>query len=139
MTVDVALQVRGMCQAVLLGGALGVVYDLMRVARRCVPLRWLEVVLDLVFWLIATAALFVFSHCAWGGEVRLYGALFCLMGGGAYFFGVSPCVLPPVMAFLGFLRRVLGVLSRPLRYLLCLFRRIEKFAKTSFLSGKNGV
>ncbi len=139
MRVDLALPVRGMCQAVLLGGGLGLLYDGMRLVRRCLPLRWVEWVLDLTFWLCATAALFLFSHSAWGGEVRLYGAIFCLLGGAVWFWGISPAVLPPAMAVIRFFRRVLGIFTRPARRLVRLFKRIGKFAKTSFHSGKNGV
>jgi len=139
VTVDLALQMRGMCQAVLLGGCLGLFYDGLRLARRCLPFRWVEWVLDLGFWLCATLALFLFSHSAWGGEVRLYGAVFCLLGSGAYFWGVSPVLLPPALGFLRFLRRLLGIFTRPARRLAGLFKRIGKFAKTSFHSGKKGV
>ena len=139
MTVDIALQVRGMCQAVLLGGCLGLVYDALRLARRCLPFRWVEWTLDLGFWLWATLALFLFSHRAWGGEIRLYGALFCLMGGGVYFWGISPVILPPVMGILRFFRRLLGIFTRPARWLWELFKRFGKFAKTSFHSGEKGV
>ena len=93
MSTDIALQIQGLCRAVLLGGTLGVVYDLMRIVRRRCPHPILGSVLDFLFWLGATAALFCFSHDAWEGQVRLYGALFCLLGGCAYFWGVSPFVM----------------------------------------------
>ena len=127
-----ALQVQGMCRAVLLGGSLGFLYDALRLTRQCLPWRWVEWVLDLGFWLWATAALFSFSHAVWGGQVRLYGAVFCALGSGVYFWGISPVVL-------AFFRRLLGILTRPARGAAKLFQRIGKFAKTSFLSGENKV
>ena len=99
----------------------------------------MEWVLDLGFWLWATLALFMFSHRAWGGEIRLYGALFCLVGGGVYFWGISPVILPPAMGILRFSRRLLGIFTRPARWLWDLFKRFGKFAKTSFHSGEKGV
>ena len=139
MTTDVALQVQSLCRAVLLGGALGVVYDLMRVIRRRCPRPLLGGALDLLFWLGATAALFRFSHDAWNGQVRLYGALFCLLGGCAYFWGISPLVVALGMALAGLLRRFLGILAVPVRVLGRIFKRFGKILKNTFLSKKNGV
>ena len=93
MTVDVAQQGRALCQALLLGGAMGVVYDLFRVLRVRVKAPLLGPLLDLLFWLAAVAALFLWSQDAWGGRVRVYGAVFCLTGGGLYFWAVSPWLL----------------------------------------------
>ena len=71
MTVDVVQQGRALCQALLLGGAMGVVYDLFRILRVRVKVPLLGPLLDLLFWLAATAALFLWSQSAWGGQVRL--------------------------------------------------------------------
>jgi len=139
MTVDIARQLQGLCQAVLLGGALGVVYDLMRVVRRRIPLPFLGGTLDFLFWVGATAALFLFSRQAWYGQIRMYGALFCMLGGGAYFWGISPAVLKLTFLMADLTAKILGILTLPVRGLARLFKRFEKFAKTSFLSGKNGV
>ena len=139
MTVDIARQLQGLCRAVLLGGALGVLYDLMRIVRRRVPVPLLGAVLDFLFWAAAVTALFLFSHESWNGQIRLYGALFCMLGGAAYFWGISP----PVMGFLFLLTdlaaRILGILTSPVRILGRVFKRFGKFAKTSFLSRINGV
>ncbi|MDE6956256.1 MAG: spore cortex biosynthesis protein YabQ, partial [Oscillospiraceae bacterium] len=70
MTVDTAQQLRALCQALLLGGAFGVTYDLFRILRVRVRLPLLGQVLDLLFWLGATAALFLWSQWAWGGQIR---------------------------------------------------------------------
>lgn len=132
MTVDIAAQVRALCQAILLGGALGVVYDLMRLVRRRVRLGWLSGTLDFLFWVLATAALFLFSHGAWNGRVRLYGAVFCLIGGAVYFWGLSPQVLAVAGALADLLLRIFGILTLPLRLLGRVFRRFEKIAKNIF-------
>ena len=139
MTTDIARQLQGLCRAVLLGGSLGILYDLMRVVRRRIQLRWLEILLDLLFWAAATVALFLFSHDAWDGQVRLYGAMFCLLGGAAYFWGISPLVLPALLGLTALAGKVLGILTFPCRTLGRVFKRFGKFAKTSFLSRKNGV
>ena len=48
MTVDTLQQGRALCQALLLGGGMGVVYDLFRILRVRVKLRFLGPVLDLL-------------------------------------------------------------------------------------------
>ena len=114
MTVDVAQQGRALCQALLLGGAMGVTYDLFRILRVRVKLPLLGPMLDLLFWLGATAALFIWSHDAWGGQVRLYGAAFCLAGGALYFWAISPWLLK--LGYLGadLATAFLGILTFPL-------------------------
>ena len=49
MTVDTLQQGRALCQALLLGGAMGVVYDLFRILRVRVKLPLLGPALDLLF------------------------------------------------------------------------------------------
>ena len=139
MTPDIAQQLQGLCRAVLLGGGLGVLYDLMRIIRRRLPLPLLAGALDLLFWITATAALFLFSHETWNGQVRLYGAAFCLLGAAVYFRGISPLVMGLLFLLTGVAGRLLGILTFPGRVLGRVFKRFGKFAKTSFLSRKNGV
>jgi tryptophan-rich sensory protein len=134
MTVDVAQQGRALCQALLLGGAMGVVYDLFRILRVRVKVRLLGPLLDLLFWLAATAALFVWSQSAWGGQVRLYGAAFCLAGGALYFWALSPFFLR--LGYLGadLAAALLGILTFPLGAAEALLKKIRKIVKNVFLS-----
>ena len=66
MTVDVAAQGAALVQAVLLGLAAGVLYDLFRILRVRVRLPLLGPALDLLFWLTLTVTLFLWSQWAWG-------------------------------------------------------------------------
>ena len=70
MTVDVAAQGAALVQAVLLGLAAGVLYDLFRILRVRVRLPLLGPALDLLFWLTLTVTLFLWSQWAWGAPVR---------------------------------------------------------------------
>ena len=90
MTVDVAAQGAALVQAVLLGLAAGVLYDLFRILRVRVRLPLLGPALDLLFWLTLTVTLFLWSQWAWGGPVRLYGAAFLFLGGGGLLRAVQP-------------------------------------------------
>ena len=132
MSADLVRQGQAVCQAVLLGGLLGVIYDLMRVLRRRVPLPGLGGALDFLFWVLATSGLFLFSQQAWDGQVRLYGAAFCFLGGTAYFWGLSPHFLRLAFALADILRLFLGILTFPARLLLRLFKRFGKIAKNIF-------
>ena len=132
MSPDIARQLQGLCQAVLLGGAMGLVYDGMRVLRRSFSRAPVDAALDLLFWILATAALFRFSQRAWAGQIRLYGAVFCMLGGAAYFWGVSPLLLPPALLLARIVRKFLGLLSLPARLAARLFKRFEKNAKYIF-------
>ena len=136
---SVTQQLRGLCQALLLGGGLGLLYDGMRVFRRCLPLRWVGCALDLLFWLLTAVGLFAFSCRAWDGQIRLYGAMFCFLGGSVYFWGISPVVVGIFGWIAKVVGRILGILTAPAGLLLKLFKRIGKFVKTSFLSEKKGV
>lgn len=121
-----------LCRAILLGGSLGVVYDLMRVARRRLRLPGVGGVLDFSFWVLATAALFLFSQQAWAGRVRLYGAAFCFLGGTAYFWGLSPFFLKFLLALADMLALILGILFLPTRILGRILKRIGKNVKYPF-------
>lgn len=136
MTVQTGQQLQALCQAILLGGAFGIIYDGMRVIRRCFPRKWLEVLLDLAFWLGGTGVLFVWSQSAWDGQIRWYGPLFCMVGGGCYFWGLSSWMF----GLLWRLAKLIGlgwrILCWPLGQSWKLFK---KFPKPSFLSGKNKV
>lgn len=136
MTVQTSQQLQALCQAILLGGCLGAVYDGMRVVRCRLPLRWLEGVLDFLFWVGSTGVLFLWSQSAWGGQIRWYGPLFCMVGGVFYFWGLSPLVLT-----LGYrLADLAGLVWRMVCWPVRLGRKVfKKFPKPPFLSGKNRV
>ena len=98
MTVDIAAQQAALLQAAVLGLAAGLLYDLFRILRCRVRLPLLGPALDLLFWLVLTGVLFLWSQWAWGGPVRLYGVVFLFLGGVIYFRLFSRWML-----FLGYL------------------------------------
>ena len=133
MTVDVAQQGAALGQALLLGTALGVLYDLFRILRVRVRLPLLGPLLDLLFWIGATLALFLWSQEAWGGEIRLYGALFCLTGGVVYFWLFSRWLLWLGYRLADLITLLLGILTLPMALLLSLLKKIRKIIKNTFL------
>ena len=135
MTAEFFAQLEALCQALLLGGGLGLFYDVLRVIRVRTGLRWLGQGLDLLFWLLATAALFSWSDRAWGGTVRLYGALFCLGGGALYFRVLSPCALWMGYRIADFTTVILKILLIPLRGLSMGTKKVKNIIRNSFLFG----
>lgn len=129
---DTADELRVLCRALLLGGGLGLVYDLMRVARRRLPMPGVGGVLDFSFWVLATAALFRFSQQAWNGQVRLYGAALCFLGGTAYFWGLSQVFLAVFLRMADVLGLLVRLLLLPARVSGKVLKRIGKNAKKLF-------
>ena len=139
MTVDIAAQQAALLQAAVLGLAAGLLYDLFRILRCRVRLPLLGPALDLLFWLVLTGVLFLWSQWAWGGPVRLYGVVFLFLGGVIYFRLFSRWML-----FLGYriadlTTFLLGILALPLFALNRLFKKLKNLQKiSSFLLG-NGI
>ena len=80
MTVSVTDQALFFAGALVMGAAVGLLYDAFRILRVRVRLPLLGGVLDLLFWLVLTGVLFLWSQWAWGGPVRLYGGVFLFLG-----------------------------------------------------------
>ena len=89
MGIDLWGQALTFLGALGLGAGLGLVYDLFRLLRRRVRLPLLGPVLDLLFWVVVTAGLFLYAISAGGGELRIYMALALFLGAAAYFLLLS--------------------------------------------------
>ena len=83
MTVSVTDQALFFAGALVMGAAVGLLYDAFRILRVRVRLPLLGGVLDLLFWLVVTVALFVYTTTAGSGEVRLYIVAAVLLGAAA--------------------------------------------------------
>lgn len=90
MAVSIAEQGWGFLGSVLLGVCLGILYDLFRLFRVRLRLRWLGGFLDLSFWLVTVCALFIYAVEMGNGEVRVYLMVGIVAGGGGYFRLCSP-------------------------------------------------
>jgi len=107
---ELAGQALRFAEALAVGVALGLWYDLLRVGRERFTARVVVLLLDLLFWLCATAALFLFAILRGDGRVRLYQGAAFLLGGGAYFLALSRAALwgmRKIADGIGFLRRML--------------------------------
>ena len=88
MSVSVASQLTALLGGAALGVGVGLLYDGLGSVRRRIsgPIR--RSLLDLLFWLAATAALLLWSLVMEQGLVRFYTVFAILLGGVAYFFSV---------------------------------------------------
>ena len=69
------------------------------------------------------------------GQIRLYGAVFCLVGGAIYFWAISPWLLK--LGYLGadLAAALLGILTFPLGLAEDFLKKFRKIMKNIFLSG----
>ena len=133
MELSVAQQASSLVGAILLGFAIGVLYDLLRLLRVRLHIPFLGSALDLLFWVATVAALFVYATGATGGQMRIYVLLSVFGGATAYFVTLSPWILSlgnliaDAAAFLGRLMKL------PVRFLHFCAKKLEKNLKYLFL------
>lgn len=107
--------------ALLMGIFITFIYDLLRIFRRVVPHNGFFVSAeDLLFWVYCGGEVFLLMYHESDGTLRWFAVLGALLGMLLYRKLVSPFFVKYVsMALswvLGILRKVLGWLSRPLRF-----------------------
>jgi hypothetical protein len=132
MTFTNLSQAWGFLGGIVLGGAVGVVYDLLRVVRTRLGGQVVAAVADLLFWCAAVIALFRYSLWSGNGLVRLSTMAAMLGGGVVYFATLSPQVVKLGQLgadLLGLLGHILGF---PFRILGCFVKKIWKILKNLF-------
>ena len=139
MAVSVADQARALLGAIGLGTAAGLLYDLFRVLRVRIPLRWLGPVLDLLFWLCCTITFFLWSVDSAGGLVRVYTAIAALTGAWGYFALPPPTCCPFITVSLPFLPKLWGSFCSCWRHSADWGKIFLKFAKTTSIIERNGL
>lgn len=125
MELPVLFQAEQFAQAVLLGGLLGLVYDLLRAPRRFLPK--LGTMLDALFLLLLFLSLLGFALYAGQGQFRLFFFPGILLGAAGYFLVLSPVIL-----------RALTGLLRCFRQFLLLAKRFFKKTENFFAQNRTG-
>ena len=131
MTVSVTDQALFFAGALVMGAAVGLLYDAFRILRVRIRLPLLGGVLDLLFWLVVTVALFVYTTTAGSGEVRLYIVAAVLLGAAAYFWLLSRWFLKLGYRLADLVGVLWRVLTLPVVFLLRLCKN-RKNRKKSF-------
>jgi len=81
-------------QAVLLGGALGFLYDVFRIIRIAIPTKnWVTFLEDVFFFLCAAVFTFFFLMQTTFGQVRFFIIVGECIGATLYFMAVSPIIM----------------------------------------------
>ena len=119
MHIAVSLQLTQLCASMLLGFALGAVYDVLRTIRRRLGLTAL---CDALFCLIAFTGLFMLGMSFGEGELHFLMLCFAALGFCLYMRLLSPAVL----AVLGFIAELITKIFAPLARVIKLFFEIAK-------------
>ena len=123
MTVSVLSQTNCLWGSLVLGLAAGVWYDLLRCIRRQTGRMAVAILLDLLFWCVVTAAIFLWSVAAGDGKAQLSVCLTLFTGGALYFRFLSP----GVVSLLTLLLRGLKIVLMPLFWLKKVAEAGQKF------------
>ena len=108
MEISISEQALEFLAACLLGGILGGVYDLFRIARLAFSNRWLiTLVEDLLFWLLSAVVTFLFLLLFSEAQVRLYLLIGELLGFTVYYFSIGSLVMKLSKWLIGWIKRVL--------------------------------
>ena len=111
--------------SVILGAGLGIVFDVFRVIRAVIPHNSFFVALeDVIFMLIWTFSLVIFSVELSGGNIRFFCFVGTLLGFVIYFFSVGKIVITFIRRISSFIRRLLNAI----------FGRIYGFLRRCFVS-----
>lgn len=134
MEISVSGQAAAFGGALLLGMAVGLAYDLIRIPRAYIHVPLLGEVLDLCFWLVVTAALFLFAIHNGNGEVRIFmaAALFC--GALIYFLLLSPYVRRFSALIAAAVAAVWRILAFPVLKSAAAIKKLKEKLKNSFSS-----
>ena len=109
--------------ALLMGIFITFIYDLLRIFRRVVPHRNFFVSAeDLLFWIYCGGEVFLLMYHESDGTLRWFAVLGALVGMYLYMKLVSPLLVEYVslgiIRILGFLKKILRLLFKPVRFLL---------------------
>ena len=137
MEIQITEQLRSFLLAILLGMAVGVVYDLMRAVRLRHPR--LTAVLDLGCCLFAAGGLFLFLMRQTDGQLRGY-ILLGAVGGAVSYFSAASAALRPVWDFwLDRAGELYRLLSLPVRWGMRGCKKIAEAAKNLFYFWKRDL
>ena len=118
--------------SLFLGVILGAFYDFFRVLRSFLPHRKLtDALLDILYWIIAIFSLLIFVLTVSGGIMRWYVLLGVFGGGFLYMASLSVIVFKSLRAAVLISKKLLGMMTYPLYFVLCRSFRSAKKAASS--------
>lgn len=114
MGISIAQQTTVFLYSVLFGAGISILYDFFRVIRKRIRhLNFVVMIEDVLFWLLAAAALFVFVYNMNSGELRAFLIIGAAIGGFLYFAILSRFVLKFFGAVFFVTEKILYAVLRP--------------------------
>ena len=139
MAINSLLQLSLSLQAVLLGWAMGLLYDLLRALRLRCKKAFAASALDVLYGLSVLILLFFFALRVSGGELRVY-QLLCFLGGLVFFFAACSVLLRPLWEFWAdVLLDFVALCLLPFRFLHRLAKSLPFTAKNSSIFKKSTI
>lgn len=121
-------------QAWVMGLAVGCVYDLFRILRVRIKVKFLGGVLDFLFWVLVTLALFLHAILVQGGVVRIYMVVAVFVGAILYFAWLSRAVLWFGYRVADVIGKIWMIITYPFRIVHKIQKKFYEFAKKLFHS-----
>ena len=132
-------QLRLLLQSLLLGAGAGLLYDALRALRRQTGCgRAMTAMLDAVFWLVLSAAVFRFGLVFAPGQARFFVLAGAFCGAGLYFAALSGAVLAVFAAVLSAAARALRAAAAAAQGVQNALHRAGLTEKIIFLTKKFG-
>ena len=132
MGISVSGQMIEAALALLIGIAGGFYYDVLRAVRRSSGNGVVTILLDLMFWLVLGAALFIFGLTLGGGRQRVFVVIFAFLGGWLYFLTLSRYALWLCESVLELIRFVLLCIAAPFVFSVSQVKKTGIFLKNVF-------
>lgn len=124
--------------ALLLGGVIGVLYDVFRVSRVAFRLSWLLVLLqDILVFLLAALLLWRYFLLQSSGEVRIFAVLGVLLGWVIYFFTLGCLVMRLASLIIRIITRMTVAILTPVKKTAAVAKKILDKQVKLIISGKN--
>ena len=117
---------------VLTGVSLGFVYDIFRVIRQRSGKTAAAVICDVLFCAVTAAVLFLLGMGPGGGDMRLYMPAAAAGGAAIYFLIFGATVRQALNAAADVLAKILAVIAIPVKKVLNLIKKCEKYFKNIF-------
>ncbi|MEG0942360.1 MAG: spore cortex biosynthesis protein YabQ [Angelakisella sp.] len=138
MGISIAEQTAMFLRALLLGGIIGVVYDVFRVTRVAFKLSWSMVLLeDLLFFLLSAILLWRYFLEQGSGEVRIFAVLGVLLGWLLYFLTVGSLVIRASGIIIGVIAKMIAAVMVPLWEICGFIKKYWNKLIKLIISGKN--
>jgi len=133
MHLSITNQLLSACAALGIGAAAGILYDILRIARRRLHTALVTAAADLIFWLAVSLSLFLAGIILLNGEQRIFMWIFTAFGAGMYFALCSRLMIPLLDFFVDFSLYITAWVCYPFAFMLSLVKKFLQFFKNLYL------